>query len=336
VADGTGARALNSGSRGHRCGRCPAGTLASLGCRGHVSMMSPTTGEPIRRIAAHKYGPAFRGPSSESVGPAFAHGCHDLGELGVERESCSASGSARDEGASIAGYAPAQIVNSARRGDVRQRVTDTRSQVPRAARAAKSPRSARGTLCRISRGRRQGHAPGCAATGHGGPAPGGRLAPNTGPRIRSIRARQQSDPPRIGSRRPLSSAESRRGAFPATPSRGRRSQPACLACRELSEAAGSPATAAPHPVQRGRCSRWWPRRTDQIPAAQLRRPGPCPARLSQDVGHHIDTGGQDLSTPAVGSSVKRRRPGPRMCADRVTVPYLVRRSSEGIDPRCRR
>jgi hypothetical protein len=42
-----------------------------------------------------------------SVGPAFAHGCHDLGELGVKSVKLLSFGSARDEGVSIAGYAPA-------------------------------------------------------------------------------------------------------------------------------------------------------------------------------------------------------------------------------------
>jgi len=37
-----------------------------------------------------------------SVGPAFAHGCHDLGELSVESVKLLSFGSARNEGASVA------------------------------------------------------------------------------------------------------------------------------------------------------------------------------------------------------------------------------------------
>jgi hypothetical protein len=41
------------------------------------------------------------------VGPAFAHGGHDFGELGVERVKLLTFGGARDEGASIASRARA-------------------------------------------------------------------------------------------------------------------------------------------------------------------------------------------------------------------------------------
>ena len=46
-------------------------------------MMSPPT---VSRstIAAHNYGTRVQGAFLGSVGPAFAHGCHDLGELSVE------------------------------------------------------------------------------------------------------------------------------------------------------------------------------------------------------------------------------------------------------------
>jgi hypothetical protein len=92
-------------------------------------MMSPPT---VSRstIAAHNHGTAFMGAFLGSVGPAFAHGCHDLGELSVESVKLLSFGSARDEGVSIAGYAPAPYpLNGARRGDVRQRVTGHEDQV---------------------------------------------------------------------------------------------------------------------------------------------------------------------------------------------------------------
>jgi len=60
-------------------------------------------------IAAHNYGTSVQGAFLESVGPTFAHGCHDLGELSVESVKLLSFGSARDEGVSIAGYAPAPI-----------------------------------------------------------------------------------------------------------------------------------------------------------------------------------------------------------------------------------
>ena len=43
-------------------------------------------------------GPAFKGAFPGSVGPAFADGGHDLGELSVESVKLLSFGSARDEG----------------------------------------------------------------------------------------------------------------------------------------------------------------------------------------------------------------------------------------------
>src|ERR1700722_17077776 len=64
------------------------------------------------------------------VGPAFAHGCHDLGDLGVESVKLLSFGSARDEGVSIAGCARAPYpLDRACCGDVRQRVTRHEDQV---------------------------------------------------------------------------------------------------------------------------------------------------------------------------------------------------------------
>jgi hypothetical protein len=79
---------------------------ASLGCGGHVSMVSPQT---VRRstIGAHDNGTRVQGALLGSVGPTFAHGGNDLGELSVVRFKLLSFGSARDEGVSIAGYAPA-------------------------------------------------------------------------------------------------------------------------------------------------------------------------------------------------------------------------------------
>ena len=57
-------------------------------------------GEEVHHVEAVETG-AFL----VSVGPAFAHGCHDLGELSVESVKLLSFGSARDEGASVAGYA---------------------------------------------------------------------------------------------------------------------------------------------------------------------------------------------------------------------------------------
>src|ERR1700689_5253478 len=83
-----------------------------------------------RRSRRTTTGPAFRGAFPGSVGPAFAHRCHDLRELGVESVKLLSFGSARDEGTSIAGYAPAPYpLDGARRGDVRQRVTGHQDQV---------------------------------------------------------------------------------------------------------------------------------------------------------------------------------------------------------------
>jgi hypothetical protein len=44
----------------------------------------------------------LRGPFLGSVGPAFAHDCHDLGQLSVESVKLLSFGGARDEGVSIA------------------------------------------------------------------------------------------------------------------------------------------------------------------------------------------------------------------------------------------
>src|ERR1700733_7030180 len=52
-------------------------------------------------------GPALKGASLGSAGPAFPPGCHDLGELGVEGVKLLGFGSARDEGMPIAGHTPA-------------------------------------------------------------------------------------------------------------------------------------------------------------------------------------------------------------------------------------
>ena len=64
-------------------------------------MSPPTVSRPT--IAAHNYGTRLQGAFLGSVRPAFAHGCHDLGELSVESVKLLSFGSARDEGVSIAG-----------------------------------------------------------------------------------------------------------------------------------------------------------------------------------------------------------------------------------------
>ena len=119
-------------------------------------MMSPPT---VSRstIAAHNYGTRVQGAFLGSVGPAFAHGCHDLGKLGVESVKLLSFGSARDEGVSIAGYAPAPYpLNGARRGDVRQRVTGHQDQVRALPGDDMSPVGEAEHSCRFSRGSGQG------------------------------------------------------------------------------------------------------------------------------------------------------------------------------------
>jgi hypothetical protein len=64
------------------------------------------------------------------VGPAFADGCHDLGDLGVEGVKLLSFGGARGEGAPVAACARAPYpLDRACRGDVRQRVTGHQDQV---------------------------------------------------------------------------------------------------------------------------------------------------------------------------------------------------------------
>jgi hypothetical protein len=119
-------------------------------------MMSPPT---VSRstVAANDYGTRVQGAFLESVGPAFAHGCYDLGELGVESVKLLSFGSARDEGVPIAGYAPAPYpLNGARRGDVRQRVTGHQEQVRALPGGDTSPVGEAEHSCRFSRGSGQG------------------------------------------------------------------------------------------------------------------------------------------------------------------------------------
>src|SRR5450755_2389374 len=159
-------------------------------------MMSPPT---VSRstIAAHNYGTRVQGAFLGSAGPAFAHGCHDLGELSVESVKLLSFGSARDEGVSIAGYAPAPYpLDGARRGDVRQRVTGHEDQVRALPGGDTSSVGEAEHSCRFSRGSGQGLRRADAA-----PYKEFELSVQAcsehGPRVRSIRARQQSDP-RIG------------------------------------------------------------------------------------------------------------------------------------------
>ena len=92
-------------------------------------MSPPTVGRST--IAAHKLlDPRSRGTPPVEVGPAFAHGCHDLGDLGVESVKLLSFGSARDGGAAIAGCARAPYpLDRASCGDVSQRVTGHEDQV---------------------------------------------------------------------------------------------------------------------------------------------------------------------------------------------------------------
>src|SRR6266540_3411186 len=74
--------------------------------------------------------PRSGGLPRADVGPAFAHGRYDLGDLAVEGVKLLNFGSARDEGASIAGYARApNPLNRACCRDVRQRVTGHEDQI---------------------------------------------------------------------------------------------------------------------------------------------------------------------------------------------------------------
>ena len=108
-------------------------------------------------IAAHSYGTRVHGAFLGSVGPAFTHGCHDLGELGVESVKLLSFGSARGEGVSIAGYAPAPYpLDGARRGDVRQRVTGHQDQVRALPGGDTSSVGEAEHSCRFSRGSGQG------------------------------------------------------------------------------------------------------------------------------------------------------------------------------------
>jgi hypothetical protein len=91
------------------------------------------------------------------VGPAFAHGCHDLGEPSVESVKLLSFGSARDEGVPVAGYAPAPYpLNGARRGDVGQRVTGHEDQVGALPGGDTSSVGETENSCRSSRGRGEG------------------------------------------------------------------------------------------------------------------------------------------------------------------------------------
>ncbi len=144
-------------------------------------------------IAAHDYRTRVQGVFPGSVGPAFAHGCHDLGELSVERVKLLSFGSARDEGVPVAGYAPAPYpLNGARRGDVRQRVTGHEDQVRVLPGGDTSSVGEAEHSCRFSRGSGQGLRRADAA-----PDKEFELSVQAcsehGPRVRSIRARQQSD-----------------------------------------------------------------------------------------------------------------------------------------------
>src|ERR1035438_4123477 len=119
-------------------------------------MMSPPT---VSRstLAAHNHGTRVQGAFLGSVGPAFAHGCHDLGELGVESVKLLSFGSARGESVSIAGYAPAPYpLNGACRGDVRQRVTGHEDQVRALPGGDTSPVGEAEHSCRLRRGSGQG------------------------------------------------------------------------------------------------------------------------------------------------------------------------------------
>src|ERR1700748_521823 len=104
-------------------------------------------------IAAHNYGTRVQGDFPGSVGTELAHGCHDLGDLGVESVKLLSFGSARDEGTSIAGYARAPYpLDGARRGDVRQRVTGHEDQVRALSGGDTSPVGEAEHSCRFSRG----------------------------------------------------------------------------------------------------------------------------------------------------------------------------------------
>src|SRR5580704_15841983 len=109
-------------------------------------------------IAAHNYRIRVQeGRPLGSVGPAFTHGCHDLGKLSVESVKLLGFGSARGEGVPIAGYAPAPYtLHGARRGDVRQRVTGHEDQVRALPGGDMSSVGEAEHSCRFSRGTGQG------------------------------------------------------------------------------------------------------------------------------------------------------------------------------------
>ena len=160
-----------------------------------------------------------------SAGPAFAHGRHDLGELGVESVKLLSFGSARDEGAPVTGYAAAPYpLNRARRGDVRQRVTGHEDQVRALPGGDTSSVGQAEHPCRFSRGSGQGLRRADAA-----PDKEFELSVQAcseyGPRVRGIRARQQSDP-RTGQSPHVVLGPGVGRHLPAMPSRGIRSQPA--------------------------------------------------------------------------------------------------------------
>ena len=244
-----------------------------------------------------------------SVGPAFAHGCHDLGELGVESVKLLSFGSARDEGVSIAGYAAAPICSMARVAVMSVNGSpDTRTRSARCP-AAKRPRSARPNT-------RAGSAV-AAVRARAGLMPHRTRSSSSrcqllqhGPRVRSIRARQQSDP-RISQSPHVVLGPRVWRHLPAMPSRGSRSQRRAQASPSASASRGSPATAAPPGSPRvfsmvaGGRPRFRPR-----PCV---RPGPCPARRSQGRGppHRHRPTQPPRHRPS--SSRERRRPG-RGCA----------------------
>ncbi len=228
-----------------------------------------------------------------SAGPAFAHGCHDLGKLGVESVKLLSFGSARGEGVPIAGCAPApDTLHGARRGDVRQRVTGHEDQVRALPGGDTSSVGEAEYSCRFSRGSGQGL---CRAD----PAPYEEFelpvqaCSEHGPRVRSIRARQQSNP-RIGqsSHVVLGPREGRH--LPAMRSRNIRSQPACPGVAECFSEPWVPcncrATRFAESVLDG-----GQRRTDHDSGfGHSFDQGLVQLGVRRDVGHHIDTGGHDL------------------------------------------
>lgn len=164
-----------------------------------------------------------------SVGPAFAHGCHDLGELRVEGVKLLSFRDARDEGASVASRARAPYsLNRPRSGDVCQGVRRTRS--------ARCPgRHALGrrgrTLVPIQPWPRPGPASGGCRTVQA-VRPFGAGLRRTPSRVRSVRGRQQSDP-RIGQSSLVVLGPRVGGHLLAMPSRGSRGQPARVNRRHL-------------------------------------------------------------------------------------------------------